>query len=76
MGRTANGRVHVWDRVPDGIRSSPPGCPEHGATMLEKSSEYGCFWGCPRYPNCREKVPVVLRQAQGGKARFWSGRMR
>ncbi len=28
-------------------------CPECGGPMTPRTSQYGTFWGCVRYPKCR-----------------------
>jgi hypothetical protein len=30
-------------------------CPRCGAKLVLRDSEYGNFWGCPKYPNCKFK---------------------
>ena len=31
-------------------------CPKCEAPMLRRTSQYGPFWGCSRFPRCRMKV--------------------
>jgi ssDNA-binding Zn-finger/Zn-ribbon topoisomerase 1 len=41
--------------------SSPsPQCSTHGATMQLRQGRTGPFYGCARYPECRETAPVGL----------------
>lgn len=28
-------------------------CPDCGGKMLSRSSQYGVFWGCLKYPECK-----------------------
>jgi ribosomal protein L37AE/L43A len=28
-------------------------CPECGGKMISRKGQYGTFWGCTKYPNCR-----------------------
>ena len=37
-----------------------PRCPTHGATMQLRHGRTGPFYGCARYPECRETAPVGL----------------
>ena len=37
-----------------------PRCPAHGATMRLRQGRTGAFYGCARYPDCRETIPVGL----------------
>lgn len=32
---------------------SPPLCPECNIPMTKRSSQFGPFWGCSQYPQCR-----------------------
>ncbi len=50
-----------------GRRSSPtkaivagvvPRCPVHHVPMVLRNGRYGEFYGCPKYPACRETAPV------------------
>ena len=42
------------------MTSTLPPCPAHGATMQLRQGRAGAFYGCARYPECRETVPVGL----------------
>jgi hypothetical protein len=43
------------------VEHSPaPACPTHGATMQLRQGRTGPFYGCARYPGCRETAPVGL----------------
>jgi DNA topoisomerase I len=43
------------------VEHSPaPACPAHGATMQLRQGRTGPFYGCARYPDCRETAPVGL----------------
>jgi len=28
-------------------------CPDCGGEMISRKGQYGMFWGCKKYPNCR-----------------------
>lgn len=46
-------------------------CPECGAPMKKRKSEFGQFWGCTNYPDCKGMVKIgggKKRQGQGRKA--------
>jgi ssDNA-binding Zn-finger/Zn-ribbon topoisomerase 1 len=42
------------------MTSPAPPCPAHGATMQLRQGRSGAFYGCARYPACRETAPVGL----------------
>lgn len=37
-----------------------PACPAGHGPLHKRAGRTGAFWGCPRYPDCRETVPVGL----------------
>jgi len=54
-------------RSGSGRRSSPigtagasvaPHCPVHHVAMVRRKGRYGEFYGCPRYPDCKETAPT------------------
>jgi hypothetical protein len=46
-------KMRAEDAWNDKIRALTPDCPKCGARMQPRSSQYGKFWGCPRFPNCK-----------------------
>ncbi len=40
--------------------AAAPTCPTHGAPMQLRQGRTGPFYGCPRYPECRETATVGL----------------
>lgn len=46
-------RLPMVDRRP-----LEPTCPRCGTMMVQRSSRYGDFWGCGRYPDCRGTRPA------------------
>lgn len=42
------------------MTSTTPPCPTHGAPMQLRQGRTGPFFGCARYPECRETAPVGL----------------
>jgi hypothetical protein len=38
--------------------AAPPSCPQCGGPMRLRSGEFGKFWGCLSYPDCRGKRPA------------------
>lgn len=50
------------------IDSRVPTCPKCGAGMVKRSGQYGDFWGCSRYPNCRGTRPYVKKGHEADKA--------
>lgn len=35
------------------MRLTPPTCADCGSPMQLRTSQYGKFWGCARYPDCK-----------------------
>jgi ssDNA-binding Zn-finger/Zn-ribbon topoisomerase 1 len=48
------------DSAPGADKAPWPRCPAHGATMQLRQGRTGPFYGCARYPECRETAPVGL----------------
>ncbi len=48
-GRSRYRKSGSWDR------DDAPTCPKCGAKMVVRTSSYGKFYGCPRYPSCKGK---------------------
>jgi len=42
------------------MTSAAPPCPAHGVTMQLRQGRTGPFYGCEKYPECRETAPVGL----------------
>lgn len=40
-----------------------PKCPIHGCDFTQKSSRFGMFWSCPKFPNCDQ---MAKRSKQDG----------
>jgi hypothetical protein len=48
------------DTVLGVIPGSPPSCPRCGGSMRARHGRHGPFWGCSRYPRCRETRRYAL----------------
>jgi hypothetical protein len=42
------------------IQSSVIACPVCGSTTVKRTSRYGSFWGCSRYPGCHGTQPFKI----------------
>jgi ribosomal protein L37AE/L43A len=50
----------VVQQVPEAPAVSDVMCPECGSKMVSRKGQFGVFWGCSKYPNCKG-----TRDAQG-----------
>lgn len=45
-------------------------CPDHNIEMVfhpegvGKRGQYNAFWGCPKYPDCKQTLPVPKEDSQ------------
>ncbi|CBV43924.1 DNA topoisomerase III [Halomonas elongata] len=44
-------------------------CPECGAPMKKRKNDYGSFWGCTKYPDCKGMVKIGSGKKRQGKGR-------
>lgn len=44
-------------------------CPECGAPMKKRKNDYGPFWGCTKYPDCKGMVKIGSGKKRQGKGR-------
>ena len=35
-----------------------PSCPECGGEMVKRDGQYGAFWGCQKYPECKGLIKI------------------
>lgn len=38
---------------PNQVKPENVKCPECGSNMVSRKGQYGTFWGCTQYPNCK-----------------------
>jgi hypothetical protein len=56
VGQSGSGRRSSPIRTPGA--SAAPHCPVHHVAMVRRKGRYGEFYGCPRYPDCKETAPT------------------
>ena len=44
-----------------GLDPDAPDCPECGTPMRRRKAKSGDFWGCPRFPECRQTLPIAAQ---------------
>jgi len=44
-----------------GLDPYAPVCPECGTPMRRRKGKSGEFWGCPRFPECRQTLPIAAQ---------------
>ena len=50
----------------DDEEDDAPDCPDCGSEMVRKSSRYGDFWSCRRFPECRGARNIVSAPVENG----------
>ena len=51
--RVEGWRKNLGERLDNWMELTGPDCPKCGKMMANRKSEYGHFWGCSDYPNCK-----------------------
>ncbi|WP_392562230.1 DNA topoisomerase III [Orbus sturtevantii] len=58
---TSQQKIHIAQV--EGLKT----CPECGKPMVKRKNDYGSFWGCSAYPNCKHMINIKRKKQSNKK---------